>query len=106
MTAQYPGGLAIDDQFTESARASIDDRSCCRVEANDRDDGLVSLTRRLFGKSNRRILRIRKAARWTHALSERHDRASHGVRGRQETVLYRLRDEHQPAGHVASCENV
>src|SRR4029077_8876458 len=52
------------------------------------------------------VLRVRETADRTHLILEEHGRTSHSISGCDETILYRLWNQHQAAGDIASSKDV
>ena len=106
MAAQDRARRAVDDQFAEPGRSAVDDRAGGLVEAARRDYHFVRFSGLRLGQPDLGIFRVGEAADRIDLLAKRDRRAAHGVGGRHEAVLDRLRNQHQAAGDVARREDV
>src|SRR4249919_2240636 len=72
VAAQYPVGLAINDQLAETDFVPINDRTCSRVEAYNRRLDIVCFTGVRFSETHLGILGVRETADGTHRVANRH----------------------------------
>ena len=76
------------------------------VEAHHGHDHIVGLAGLCFRQTHLRVFRLGEAADRTDLIAERHRRSAHGVGGRHEAVVCRLRNQHQAARDVPRREDV